>query len=470
MFTLPGILVITCLYAVSAYCAVGAAQTARTPQGAVGWVVFLLTLPVLALPAYLLLGQHRYHGYYIARRESRRVKESIASFGENTKPNTDKITMSLKPFEYCANLPATCGNSARLLIDGDATFDAMFQAIDAAESYVLVQFYLIQDDVIGKALQKRMIDAAARGVSVLLLVDPIASFSLPSRYLNELSAAGVNVAEHQTKRRPWSRLKINFRNHRKTVVVDGNIGFTGGLNVGDQYLGNGATFPAWRDTHVEIRGPMVAQLQLIFAEDWHWQTGNLPIDSLSWSPQHTQEDATGLIVATGPGDKSETGSLMFFSAIAAAQNRFWIASPYFVPDVDIIAALRHAALRGVDVRLLIPDVADHRIADLAAYGFLDEIREAGVRVFRYTQGFTHQKVFVVDDRLAAVGTTNLDNRSFRLNFEAMALFFDSEITSAIDEMLRSDFSRSYEMTRTLDGQPPVIRYGAPLSRLFSPIL
>ncbi|MEP4702735.1 MAG: phospholipase D-like domain-containing protein, partial [Parasphingorhabdus sp.] len=269
---------------------------------------------------------------------------------------------------------------------------------------------------------------------------------------------------------PKFRFQINYRNHRKTVIVDGRIGFTGGLNVGDEYKGLSPVFGNWRDTHIKLEGPMVTQLQLIFVEDWHWSTEEALLDDLMWLPEETATDAVGLIVATGPGDVSETGSLLFFSAITEATDRIWIASPYFVPDIDILTALRHAALRGVDVRILVPDVIDHHIPWLAAFAYFDEIMEAGVRIFRYTDGFMHQKVFLVDDSLAAVGTTNLDNRSFRLNFECMALFFDHRIAADVDQMLRADIEKCFELTIQMASQPAYIRHGAPVARLFAPLL
>ncbi|MDK3072600.1 cardiolipin synthase [Sedimentitalea sp. JM2-8] len=470
MWTFAGVAALIGFYLAGGYCALRATQTARTAQGAVGWVVFLLTVPVVAVPAYLLLGQHRYHGYYIARRESARVMKNIQDFGDKTAPAPGSTAIPPAPFEYCANLPAARGNAARLLIDGQQTFAAIFAAIDKAARYVLVQFYLIQDDSIGRKLRDHLVAAARRGVTIRIMTDPVASIGLPQAYLDALRAEGIIVADHPGKTGRWSRFKLNFRNHRKTVVVDGTCGFIGGLNVGDQYVGKNSQFSAWRDTHLELRGPMVSQLQLIFAEDWHWQTNSLLIDELTWEAPAQDEDAVGLIVATGPGDLTETGSLMFFSAICAAQERIWIASPYFVPDQDIVTALRHAALRGIDVRILMPDKADHHLVGLAALAYLDDIREAGVRIFRYTEGFMHQKVFVVDNALAAVGTTNLDNRSFRLNFEAMALFFDKEFALKVDMMLRRDMERSYEMERTLAEQPPFVRFGAPVARLFAPLL
>ncbi len=470
MWAIIGSLVAFLIFASAVYCALRAAQTARTPQGAVGWVVFLTTAPHLALPTYLFLGQHRYKGYHIARRESAEVRRRIEAYSVRNAPRAQSTDMDLAPFEYCANLPAFRGNGARLLVDGAETFQAMFDAIDNAKDYVLIQFYIVHDDALGRALQERLIAAAKRGVTVRFMTDAVGSKNLPDAYCNSLRAAGIRVLDRHAARGPRFRFQLNFRNHRKTVIVDGLTGFTGGLNVGDEYMGRDPAFGPWRDTHVQLFGPMVSQLQLIFVEDWHWMCDETLFEQLNWDAPHAADDATGLIVATGPGDVSETGGLMFFSAIAAARERLWIASPYFVPDLDIATALRHAALRGVDVRVLVPAMADHLITWLAAFAHFDDIREAGVRVFMYTEGFMHQKTFVVDDRLAAVGTTNLDNRSFRLNFETMALFFDTPTANRVDEMLRTDFDRAYELTRTLDRQPLHVRYGAPLARLFAPLL
>lgn len=458
------------MYAAAAYCAYRAASTARTPQGSVGWVVFLISAPFLAVPAYMFLGHHRMRGYLVARRETQQVVDAIRSFGARHAPDPDSIPVNVQPFEYCAHMPVVRGNKGELLIDGDAAFAAIFDAIDAAESYVLVQFYIIRDDQLGRALKDRLIAAAERGLQVHLMTDAMGSLRLPESYYDDLRQAGVKLADPHRRQGPRHRFQVNYRNHRKTVITDGTIGFTGGLNVGDEYVGRDPGFGHWRDTQIRLTGPMVTQLQLIFVEDWHWSTGQALLDDLNWTPRLSDTNAAGLIVATGPGDVGETGSLMFFSAISAAQDRIWLASPYFVPDMDVLTALRHAALRGVDVRLLVPDMIDHRTPWLAAFAYFDDVMAAGVRVFRYTDGFLHQKAFVVDDTIAAVGTTNLDNRSFRLNFENMALFFDADLASDVDAMLRTDFTKCYELTDRLSDQSPQIRYGAPIARLFAPLL
>ncbi len=457
--------------------AMHAAASARTPQGAVGWVVFLLTMPFLAVPAYLFLGHHRFRGYRIARLESAQVVQGISAFAALNAPEPGACAINLAPFEKIARLPATTGNGVDLLINGHATFDAIVAAIDGARDYVLIQFYIVRDDTLGQRIQRHLIAAARRGVRVWFMTDAIGSLSLPAAYGDKLRAAGVRVVDRYNARGPRFRFQINYRNHRKTVVVDGKTGFIGGLNVGDEYmgldpdyLGSEAEFGDWRDTHLQLRGPIVLQLQLIFVEDWYWAAEEPLLQDLRWETPNAPENATALIVATGPGDSTETGSLMFFSAITAARKRLWIASPYFIPDIDVMTALKHAALRGVDVRLLVPEMADNHMPWLAAFAYFDDIRESGVRVFRYTSGFMHQKVFLVDDDLIGVGTTNLDNRSFRLNFEAMALFFDADAAAEVAEMLSADFARSYEMSLTIDQQRAFIRYGAPVARLFAPLL
>lgn len=457
-------------YAFGIYFAMRAAATARTPQGAVGWVVFLLSMPFLGVPLYLFLGHKKYQGYLISRRETAQIIAGIKQFAIKHAPIPGSTGIALEPFEYSADLQACRGNGADILIDGQATFTAIFTAIDAAQSYILIQSYIIHDDDLGFELQRHLIEASKRGVMVRLMTDAVGSHALPESYCDTLRDAGVQVADKKTAKGPRFRFQINFRNHRKSIIIDGVTGFIGGLNVGDEYMGRDPKFGNWRDTHLQIYGPIVSQLQLVFAEDWHWATNETLMNDVNWQVPHSDQDMTALIVATGPGDISETGSLMFFSAIVEAKQRIWIASPYFIPDADITTALRHAALRGVDVRILIPDMADHQISWLAAYSYFDEVREAGVRIFRYTDGFMHQKVFLVDDDLAAVGTTNLDNRSFRLNFEAMALFFDTRAAADIDKMLRADFARAFEMSKTIDQQSAYIRYGAPVARLFSPLL
>jgi len=457
------------LQVAAVYCAWRAVTSARTPQGAVGWVVFLLSAPYIGVLLYLFLGHHRYRGYAISRKTSDRVIEGLRDLAAEHAPATPP-RIDPTPFERIAELPCVRGNALIPLIDGTSSFDAIFAAIDGAERYVLVQFFIVHDDDLGRAFRDRLIEAAGRGVTVCFMADAVGSKSLPKEYLDALRAAGVKVADPSQGRRPRQRFQINFRNHRKTVVVDGRTGFTGGLNVGDEYMGRDPTFGHWRDTHLKMHGPVVLQLQLIFAEDWHWATAETLSQELNWEAPIAKDDMTALLVPTGPADEMETGALFFFAAIAAARERVWIASPYCVPDTDILTAMKHAALAGRDVRLLVPEVIDHHIPWLAAFAYFDELRAAGVQIWRYQRGFMHQKVVLVDDALAAIGTTNLDNRSFRLNFEAMVVGFDDGFARSVEAFLANDFANATLLEKPMSAQPARVRYGAPIARLFAPLL
>ena len=464
-------LFVLALHLVALGVAFRAIRISRTPQSAVGWVLFLGLLPYVALPLWLFLGHTRYPGYLSARRLS---KASVARLFDCRQRHAADVSPEepnrhLEGFERLAGMPITSGNACRLLVDGEETFGAILAAIDRAESYVLVQSYIIRDDRIGRDLKESLIRKAREDCVVRLLYDAIGSYSLPDRFLQDLRAAGVVCANFHSIRRPHSRFQINFRNHRKIVVVDGETGFVGGLNVGDEYMSRDLSFGHWRDTHLAVRGPIVAQLQLIFAEDWNWATEERL--QLAWEPSPQPQNLTALVLGAGPADEMETGSLYFCNAINAARKRIWIASAYFVPDIDIISALALAALRGVEVRVLVPDKRDHLFVWLAGFAYCDELREAGVAFYRYLDGFMHQKVILVDDELASVGSLNLDNRSCRLNFEVTAIVWDVGFAREVEAMLLEDFARSEEYKKRLDDlDSPLKRFGAPVARLMAPLL
>lgn len=445
-----------------------AMRTARTPQGATGWAIFLATFPYLAVPIYLFLGHSRFPGYVSERRSSRVAISSLAGLPAETVEANERGT-HVEGFERLAGTEVSSGNSARLLIDGDATFGAILEEIDLAERYVLLQFYILRDDELGKAMSAALSRASARGCTVRVLYDRIGSYGLPESYLAGLRAAGVACADFHSIRQAHSRFQVNFRNHRKIVVVDGEAGFLGGLNVGDEYMSRDPKFGHWRDTHLRLAGPVVSQLQAVFAEDWKWATEETL--QLDWHLTEQDDGVEALIVAPGPADDLETGSLYFCNAIGAAKRRVWIASPYFVPDVDIQTALILASIRGVDVRILVADKRDHLFVWLAAFAYFDEMRRAGITMMRYRDGFMHQKVVLVDDAFASVGSVNLDNRSCRLNFEATAVVFDAGFTRDVEAMLETDFSGSYVYVTPLEQAPSLlVRYGAPVARLLAPLL
>lgn len=470
MFTSPFIALLVALEAFAIYLAFRAVTTGRTPQSSVGWAVFLIAAPYFGVPAYLFFGHSRFRGYVNARRDAAGAVETTLRLDLYRATEAAEQEPHLRVFERIADLPAVAGNRMDLLVDGTETFDAMLAAIDGASSYVLVQFYIIRDDDLGRELKRRLIARARAGVSVRMLYDRIGSFRLPQAYISEMQEAGVDIRDVHALRARTNRFQINFRNHRKIVVVDGRMGFVGGANVGIEYLGSDPRFGHWRDTHCRIEGPAVSQLQLVFAEDWYWASKQVLREELVWRASPVEGGGDALVLASGPGDEFETGTFYFVNAIAAAHDRIWIASPYFVPDIDILTALKLAALRGVDVRILVPDGIDHKVVWLAAFAYFDEVVDAGVQIWRYTAGFMHQKVLVVDRSVASIGTFNLDNRSCRLNFEVTALFFDAEAVDRTAAMLEADFARCVRLEVPLTEQPRLRRIGAPVARLFSPLL
>jgi len=426
---------------------INAIMSTRTPQGAIAWAVSLNTFPYLAVPAYWVLGRSRFQGYVTARQmgeaELQRFEEEArAHVGDYLIPDSMlRDAPAGLAAQRLAGVPYIRGNHVDLLVDGDATFESILTGIDSARSYVLFQFFIVHDDEIGRAVQQRLIRKAQDGVRVYFLYDEVGSHDLPSRYKNELRAAGVEVYDFHTRKGPRNRFQINFRNHRKVVVVDGAVAWIGGHNVGDEYLGRDPKFGHWRDTHMRIVGPAALAAQLSFVEDWHWATGT--ILSLDWTPHPAADaDIPILIIPSGPADALETANLMFVHAINSAQHRIWIASPYFVPDHSVVTALQLAGLRGVDVRILIPAKADHLLVYLAAFSYFEEAGATGVKFYRYTDGFLHEKTMLIDDSIAAIGTANFDNRSFRLNFEITGVVVDSAFAAQVERMFEEDFRRS----------------------------
>jgi len=470
--TLAG-LVVALFEVLGLVASVDAVMRSRTSQGAVAWAVGLVSFPLVALPLYLIFGRSRFHGYVKARRagdtDIHRLAEEVGQRAHREDLLSDRKHPEHAVLESLALMPFTHHNRVELLVDGEATFGAIFEAIDAAEDYVLVQFFIVHDDELGRELKSRLLKKAAAGVRVYFLYDEIGSHRLPRSYVDELREAGADVRSFHTTRGHRNRFQLNFRNHRKIVVVDGRVAFVGGLNVGDEYMGRDAKIGPWRDTHVKLTGPSVHAVQLAFLEDWHWAADALP--ELDWSPRPAESGAQDvLVLPSGPADQLETCGMFFVHAINSARRRLWIASPYFVPDVQVVCALQLAALRGVDVRIMLPQNPDHLLVYLSAFSYLEEAEQAGVKVYRYQPGFMHHKVLLADDRLGVVGTANLDNRSFRLNFEISIVVDDPPFNAELGEMLERDLANCREVTADeLRERPFRFRLAVRLARLTAPI-
>jgi cardiolipin synthase len=454
--------------------AIHAVMNTRTSQGAIAWGISLVTFPWLALPLYAVFGRSKFKGYASIRHFRDETARQGLEECHKEAAEGDLILKDRSRFDgtltRLVDLPITRFNKSRLLVDGEATFQRIFDSIAAAVDYILVEFYIVKDDNLGRELKSRLISKARENVRVYFLYDEIGSHKLPLSYIREMKAAGIFTSAFHSTQGKTNQFQLNFRNHRKIVIVDGKTAYVGGHNVGDEYVSGHPKLGPWRDTHVELTGPVVQEVQFCFIQDWFWATSRMP--DLNW---HLTKSSDGseetLIIPSGPADPFDTCALMFTHVINSARERIWIASPYFVPDRQIIGALKLAALRGVDVRILLPEKPDHRVVHLASFAFYQNTIPLGIQLYRYTAGFMHQKVFLVDSTCAAVGTANLDNRSFRLNFELTFLNYDRSFIDQIDDMLQNDFTLSRKAAlEDYIKKPFYFRLAVRFASLLSPIL
>lgn len=468
--------IVLTFHTVGLLAALHAVMTVRTAPGAIAWAGSLVMMPYLALVPYLIFGRSTFAGYVNARRFNndrlREIRQDMSVPGRDALAACVVQTPAaacMRALPRLTGMPCVTGNAVRLLVNGTDTFAAIFAAIEAAREVVLVQFFIVHDDDLGRALQRRLCERAAAGIKVYFLYDSIGCHALGREYVRTLQQAGVEARPFATHPGFVNRFQLNFRNHRKLVVVDGGCAFVGGHNVGDEYLGRRAPLAPWRDTHIELRGPAVLGLQMAFAEDWYWAAREVP--HLLMPPNPTAGNMVCQVVPSGPADNQETCSLFFVEAIQSARERIWITSPYFVPDEAVFAMLRLAVLRGVDVRIMMPARPDHLVVFAASTLYAYQAICAGVKIYRYQPGFLHQKVILVDDEAAAVGTANLDNRSFRLNFEMMVMTADRAFAADVARMLEADFAHARPVGRAeFMTAPAWMRVAMHVAKLFAPIL
>ncbi|WP_224702171.1 cardiolipin synthase [Devosia aquimaris] len=463
--------IMAALYLLAFVCAVREIMNSRTSQGSIAWILALALLPFPTALLYLVFGWKAFDDYATDRIRNGRSARPLRA---KDLMLIDRDTSAQWPVQTkVSEVPFLSGNDVDILVDGRATFDSIFAGIDTAQTYLFVQFYIVRDDALGKELAERLIARAKAGVKVYLLYDDIGSTGMPKRYRTQLREAGIKVAGFNQRHkfmRFYGPTRINYRNHRKIVVVDGEQAWVGGHNVGVEYLGQNPRLGRWRDTHVHISGPAALGCALLFREDWEWATGEV-LPSAPPDDVPTPGDKSVLVMGTGPADQLEECAIAFTDVIGRARERLWIVSPYFVPDTDIRTALYAAKLRGVDVRIMLPNEPDHKLVWLASIAHADAMIEHGVAIHRYRDGFLHQKVVLMDDQIATIGSVNFDNRSFAINFEITMWFTDGQTIKAVEDMLTEDFKVCREVTlEEVKSRSWPMRFLTQAARLLSPVL
>lgn len=455
----------------------------KNPMSALAWCLVVLLLPLIGPLFFFVFGyqsvnrpltRKRRHKADFLRLQATLRQETQASrelpLITGDEPERDWRNMARLARGFGA-FPLSEGNAVDLYHDGAAAFAAIRKAIDQAEHHIHLEFFIYQPDVLGTEIRDQLIAKTRQGVKVRLLYDAMGSHHLGRRFLRPLLDAGVRCYPFLPLNPLRRRLQINMRNHRKILIVDGRVGFTGGLNIGDEYLGRVERFGYWRDTHLRLEGPAVAALQRIFIEDWDFAADEQLLSNAYFPALATAGEHAVQIIESGPDRETKAIREMYFAAILQARKRLWIASPYFVPDLALYDALRLAGHRGVDVRILSLFHPDKWIPLLAARYYFADVLESGVKVYQYTRGMMHSKVLVVDSEWASVGTANLDNRSMYLNFEVNCLLYAPTLVKELETAFQVDLEQAFRLElASFTNRPLATRLLENACRLMSPVL
>ncbi len=453
-------------------------HTKREVMSAIAWCLAVIFMPVGGSLLFVLFGIQSVHRPLQRRKRRReRVYKDMADAAEVSAGECSAAPVP-PPWDVVARLgrqedgyAPVAGNRLALFHHGWAAYESMLDAIAKAERHVHIEFFIFRPDESGRRFIAALTAAAKRGVEVRFLYDAVGSYTLFRPLLRELKEAGGKVAAFLPILNPFYRMRINLRNHRKILVVDGRTAFTGGLNVGDEYLGRDPKFGPWRDTHLRIDGPAAGSLQRVFLEDWDFAAEER-LDQNRYLPAvRPAGDALLQVVRSGPDHTYKSIRETYVAGILRARKRVWIASPYFVPDPGLLDALVLAGRSGLDVRFLGLFRPDKWLPFLAARYYWAELLEAGVKVYQYTGGMMHAKYVLVDGEWASVGTANFDNRSLYLNFEVNCLIYDAGAVAELEAQYGHDLALSIAVDPAVFAtRPRVSRFAENACRLFSPVL
>lgn len=453
----------------------------RSPLKTITWILVLMLLPGIGVVFYIFFGQNLRKEKIIARKGLKNddllvsmAHAQISRMGdgsliENARINNKKHIIQL--LLNNSNSVVTIGNKLKILNNGAETFDAILSALEQAQSFIHIEYYIFANDNIGGQIINILKQKAAQGLEVRMIVDDVGSWELKQPFFDDLIAAGIQVESFLQVRFPKFTSRVNYRNHRKILIVDGLVGFIGGINVADRYITGDASYGIWRDMHMKVVGDAVNTLQMVFLSDWYFVRQEELAATKYFPPKNPVGDSLVQITASGP-DSDWPGIMMgIFHAIASAQDHVYIATPYFMPGETVLMALKSAALGGVDVRILIPEKSDAWFTRLCSYSYVKELLEAGIKVYFYTKGFLHSKMMVVDGVLSTLGSANIDFRSFEQNFEINAFIFDENIALQMRQIFHADLEDAMEINSdNWKTRPSKQKMQESFARLFSPLL
>lgn len=422
----------------------------RNPVKTMAWVLVLVFLPVVGLAFYFFFGRNTRKERLISKKGfSRLSKRPMAEYQAQEALGDFTGRNQLIPFFHrVSNALPFEGNDVQVFTDGYSMYQELFRRIAKAKHHIHLEFYIFEDDAVGRLLRDLLIDKAREGVSVRLLYDDVGCWDVNPMFYDEMLCEGIEVRSFLKVRFPQFTSKVNYRNHRKLAIIDGKVGFIGGMNIALRYL-KGVPWGVWRDTHICLKGKAVYGIQTAFLTDWFAVDRTLLTSAQYFPKMDTVGTSVAQIVTSDPVGEWHDIMLGLVKAISCAQRYIYVETPYFLPTEQVMAAFQTAALSGVDVRLMIPKKADAFITHKGTMSYLDELMKSGVKVYFYRAGFLHSKLWVADDEWASVGSTNLDFRSFEHNFEANAFFYDEKTVCTMKEIFLEDMKKCMTLSQKI---------------------
>ena len=446
----------------------------RNPVRSLAWITVLLMVPVFGIVLYAFFGRSLKSKIMLKQRLRRLGAQEMSAI-EVKNANVEPLASTLQIIHLAENMCRSYyskGNKVEIFTDGATKFDVLKRDLMQARSYINMQYYIFEDDEIGREIKDILIRKAREGVKVRVIYDDVGSFKVKRRFFAEMRRGGVLAFPFMRITFPQFAQRVNWRNHRKILIIDGRYGYIGGMNIADRYI-KGCSWGdlgVWRDTHLRITGPAIESLQRSFAFDWNFMNKGMlndPIEHFSDMPG----DAGVQLVSSGPTSEWNNIALMMLQAIGSAKRCIYLQTPYFLPTEALLKALQTAALSGVDVRLMMPRQSDSAMLRHASYSYVTECLKAGIKVYLYTAGMLHSKVLIVDDDLSSVGSTNFDFRSFEYNFEANLFLYSKEFNSRMTEIFKADQRRSLRVIPSVWARRPRSTKAAEsIIRLLAPIL